>query len=249
MASDLKLFRKTSLTMLNDLQAGDPVVQAAAMDRFAETYATAFYILGRSRGLTLEDAEDAAQEFMYRMTTLQQIRTFDRSKGTPLSAWMVMCFDSLLKDLRTKNKAQKRGGSSQTVRLDTQHAEKVYSRLAPVQLQAAAHIDLVAAISVWQAAQAQLRKHFVERMSTGLYDDLVQHVLQKEWMPPPAPSQSEVAKRHKTTVTQIKNLMNRNLRRKAEEFFLREAMVCSPGITESDVAQLWNGLRSLASTR
>lgn len=232
-------FPTTSRTLLTALHSDDQKTRETSLARFCVAYYPAIYGYARMLGLREADAKDRAQDFFVEVVRDGLLARFDPQRGTRLSSWLMTCFKNLEFNHRTAQASQKRGGGSQFVSLDSEHAEHSYRAAHLAHLAPEPTFDLMLAREIWLAAKAAIIKRHARNRDEMLVAELLPMVLLERWPQPPMPTQEDVAQRHGTTSTRLKAFFNRTLKVRARTQFDREAGDACPGISSQDVEHLW----------
>lgn len=233
-----RLFPPTSQTLLADIRVPDQKTREVSLARFCTLYYPAIYGFGRRLGLTVEDAQDRTQDFFMEVVRDGLLKSFDGSRGTRFSTWLMRCFKNLELNHRAAKAAVKRGGGRTFVEFDADSVEHTYQSVHSTDLPLGPAFDLMLARGLWDMTCAQLRsKH--ESIS-ALIEDLLPHLLAERWPAAPAPSQEEMAAKHGTTTPRLKAFYNRTLKTQARRFFAQTAAQASPGISDAEINDLWS---------
>ena len=96
-----------------------------ALSRLCETYWYPLYAFVRRRGQSPEDAQDLPQEFFARLLAGKWVGDADRAKGR-FRTFLLTALDRFLANEWDRARAQKRGGGTVSVPLDTEVAESRY---------------------------------------------------------------------------------------------------------------------------
>ena len=83
------------------------------------------YAWARRSGMSGEDAADGVQSFMEKACATNLLAAAREERGR-LRAWLLLCFQRHLKDLRRHDRAAKRGGGAVHLSVDWQGAESIY---------------------------------------------------------------------------------------------------------------------------
>jgi DNA-directed RNA polymerase specialized sigma24 family protein len=247
MAKPVHLFPPTSHTLIEKVQSTDVKQREVAMLRFCRVYHPPIHALARRLGFSVEDAEDLTQDLFLKVIRSDVLQKFERARGTKFSAWLMTLFKNLTAHHRQAQATIKRGGGHEHVDLNTQYAEQTFQSLHHTGLEPALMFDLMLAREIWVHAQDSMRKKHAHTPHSILVMELEPLILLPNWPPPPAQPQSEFARRHGITATQLRTFLCRTLRTQAERLFAAEAEAASPGITVEDIAQLWELLRQHAN--
>jgi len=247
MAKPAPQFPTTSQTLIENVQSADMGQREVGMQRFCRVYHPPIHALARKLGFSVEDAEDLTQDLFLKVIRGNVLQKFDRSQGSPFSAWLMTLFKNLTLHHRKAQGTIKRGGTHERVVLDTHYAEQSFQNLHSTSMESALMFDLMLASEIWVHALESMRKKHAQTPHSELVMELEPLILLPAWPPPPAPPQSEVASRHGITAAQLRTFLCRTLRSQAERLFAAEAVAASPGITAEDIAQLWELLRQHAN--
>lgn len=239
MPENSRSFPTTSRTLLTALHSDDQKTRETSLARFCVAYYPAIYGYARMLGLREADAKDRAQDFFVEVVRDGLLARFDPQRGTRLSSWLMTCFKNLEFNHRTAQASQKRGGGSQFVSLDSEHAEHSYRAAHLAHLAPEPTFDLMLAREIWLTAKTAVIQRNAARKDDPLVAELLPLVLLERWPQPPMPTQEEMAQRHGTTPTRLKAFFNRTLKTRARTQFDREAGDACPGISSQDIEHLW----------
>jgi RNA polymerase sigma-70 factor (ECF subfamily) len=132
-----KVFKTTRWTIVRQAIDGEGVDAHQALANLCEIYWYPLYAYVRRSGLKPEEAEDATQNFFFRLLDKQILHAADPAKGR-LRSFLLACLRNHLADERDRAMAKKRGASL-VVSFDPAVAERIYladaiEQLTPDQL-------------------------------------------------------------------------------------------------------------------
>jgi RNA polymerase sigma factor (sigma-70 family) len=240
MSDSPRLFPTTSQTLLSLIHDVDSRTREVSVARFCTVYYPSIYGYARALGLSEPDAQDLVQDFFVEVVRDGLLQRFDPLKNTRLSTWLMACFRNQVNSHHAARKTQKRGGSSEFVEFNPEHAEHSYRAAHLAHLAPEPTFDLMLAREIWQAAKATLLHKHARKGNRDLVADLLPFTLLDRWPPRPLPTQEELAARHQTTLVKLKAFFNRTLKAQSRSRFDEECLRDCPGITEADIQHLWN---------
>jgi RNA polymerase sigma-70 factor (ECF subfamily) len=143
----------------------------AALDELCQLYWYPLYAYVRRRGSGPEDAEDLTQEFFRTLLEKEYIKAADREKGR-FRTFLLVALQRFLANDWDRARAQKRGGRSEHVSLDTSSAETQYqvevaSAVSPEQI-----YDRRWALALLGKTMARLRAEFVASGKQDEFDQI-----------------------------------------------------------------------------
>ena len=208
----------------------DPERRRAALEALARAYWPPLYALARRRGLTLEDAQDAVQEFFSRLIEKDGFATADASRGR-FRAWIRAAFTYFLADAFDRERAVKRGGGRIVVTLDPAEGERYFE---PADCSTPErHFDRAWARLLIHRAMDLLRQELA-----GDHFELLRETLGAEQH-----SMKELAERFGLMEHDVKNRLFR-ARRRLREIMLAEirSQVDSPADAERELRDLGSAI-------
>ena len=104
----------------------DPQMAQAALAELCQTYWTPLYTFVRSRGYTVEDAQDFTQGFFAYLIEHKIYARADRQKGK-FRSFLLTCLKNFLADASDRERTLKRGGAQKFLPLDEQQAKEAES--------------------------------------------------------------------------------------------------------------------------
>jgi len=120
------LFPATRWTLLRRLREGSAEESGAALEILCRAYWYPIYAIGRSLGLSKADAEDATQDFFFKLLRKDYLRHADEKLGR-LRSLLLKAFDNHLASEWRREKRLKRGGGLERVPwMDFLEAEERY---------------------------------------------------------------------------------------------------------------------------
>jgi RNA polymerase sigma-70 factor (ECF subfamily) len=105
---------------------GDDTAAVAALEALCRTYWPPIYASLRRRGFSPPDAEDTTQELFARLLARDFLEQIQQEKGK-FRTFLLVSLRNLFCDEKDKARAEKRGGNKQTISIDFQDAEQMYS--------------------------------------------------------------------------------------------------------------------------
>ena len=142
----------------------------AALDELCQLYWYPLYAYVRRRGSSPEDAEDLTQEFFRRLLEKGYLKAADREKGR-FRTFLLVALQRFLANEWDRARAQKRGGRSEHVSLDTSSAETQYQVEAATEISPERIYDRRWAFALLGRTMARLRAEFV---ATGKQEEFEQ---------------------------------------------------------------------------
>lgn len=246
MAKSQRLFPITCQTLIQKIQSDDHGLRETSVARFCTLYYKPIYGFARLRGLSVADAEDRAQDFFVEVIADNLLSKFDPNHGSKLSSWLMKCFTHMELNHRSAASALKRGGGWEFVSFDTDFAEHNYRSVKSVNLSEVSSVDLLLARTFWRLARRRLEDRHSNTSNAEFVKEVLPFVLAERWPDPPALSQGEMARKHRTTAMRLKAFFNRTLKAQAERYFTEEAAASNPGISGQEIEELWLLLRAHA---
>ena len=111
------LFPHTQWSQIAGAGDADSPAAMEALDCLARAYWQPLYVFARQQGATHEAAADAVQGFLARLLTREGMRRIER-RETRFRSLLITAFKNWLNDVRSHNRAQKRGGGMVIVPLE-----------------------------------------------------------------------------------------------------------------------------------
>lgn len=147
----------------------------AALESLCLAYWQPLYTFLRCAGRSHEAAEDGVQEFFLRLMDGRLLSLADPGKGR-FRSLIFTALRNLDCDFRRIENSQKRGGSVETVSLDSALAEE--SRQLELACCATPEnvFDRVWALTLISRATGRLKKHFEEEGKTALFEELLPRI-------------------------------------------------------------------------
>lgn len=131
----------------------------SSLEKLCSAYWYPLYAFARWRGQTAQDAEDLTQEFFLRLLQKRYLDSVERERGR-FRTFLLVAFKRFLANEWDRGQAQKRGGGSAPVPIDTELAERLYHNEPPLTLPAESLYERRWALSMIQQAMARLRAEF-----------------------------------------------------------------------------------------
>jgi len=121
-----RVFVTTHWSVVLEAGRNDTPHSRAALEQLCRTYWYPLYAYVRRRGRSPPDAEDLTQAFFTRLLEKHYLQAADRAKGR-FRTFLLVALDRFLANEWDRARAQKRGGGSALVPLDTRLAERLYT--------------------------------------------------------------------------------------------------------------------------
>ena len=151
--------------------ATDGSVAHRAIAELCERYWEPLYAFARRTGLTPEDAEDGVQGLFADLLERSAFQKVDRSKGK-FRSFLLASFKNFLSHERERRHAQKRGGGSEAISLDSRDAEARYALEPADDLSPDKLYDRRWARVLLDCAQARLADQYAASGQTELFEKL-----------------------------------------------------------------------------
>ena len=205
----------------------------AAMEELLRVYWKPLYTYARRKGLNIEAAKDAIQDFFARLLERDFLAALDPGKG-PLRAYLKTSLSNFLVNQHESAVAEKRGGGRVAVALDFDVAERDLERVpdAPD-----AAFDREWAVGVMERSTERLRREFEGGDRKGPFELVLRFLGFGE-----APSYAEAAKGAGMSVVQLKAFLHRARTRFRE--LVREEVADTAGDPDAELGELLRALRS-----
>lgn len=201
------------------LRAKDPEDphRKTALNRLCETYWKPVYAWLRRRGLSREDAEDAAQGFFSHLLEKELLERLEQGRGRFRSYLLAVLEHYLANDRRVAG-AEKRGGGRAPLSLDFARAESEL-RLEPAETQTPEDVFFRSwGTTLLQNAFVALRRELEAKGLRGHFDAIRAHLSAAD----DRASYETLAGRLDCSVADVTNLLHRSKKRLRE--LLREAV-------------------------
>jgi len=208
----------------------------SALHELLSLYWKPLYFYARRKGLKIESAKDAIQDFCAHLLEKEFVERLDPGKGR-FRGYLKTALDRFLINLHEKKSAWKRGGRVATLPLDFDVAEK---NLASASEKADAAFDREWALGVMERAREALAEEFARGVRRGPLD-----VAMKFFRGGDAPSYAEAAKASDMSIPQFKAFLHRT--RERFRTLLRERVshtVDSTSETDAEISDLIGVLAS-----
>jgi RNA polymerase sigma factor (sigma-70 family) len=101
-----------------------------ALARLCERYWSPLYCFARHRGHSPEDAQDLVQGFFEHLIESRALGTIDQAKGR-FRSFLLASFQNYIAAEKRHDRAEKRGGRAEMVRLDWQNTETSFGGFEP----------------------------------------------------------------------------------------------------------------------
>ena len=130
------------------------------------------YAWARRSGMSGEDAADGVQSFMEKACATNLLAAAREERGR-LRAWLLLCFQRHLKDLRRHDRAAKRGGGAVHLSVDWQGAESIYlAEPSHTETPDALYVSAWA-VSLMEEGMCRLATHYEETGREALHAALL----------------------------------------------------------------------------
>jgi DNA-directed RNA polymerase specialized sigma24 family protein len=179
----------------------DPGLRREAIRAVVEPRWRALYVLGRLRGLSPEDAEDAVQGFFVRLVEgdgAAVLERLDPERGS-LRAYLKRAFANHLENAREHDRAQKRGGGLRHTQVEELEATLASPMASPDSL-----FERTWAATIFDAALSALEAEYCSGARSGPFE-----ILKSLFALGETASYAELAARHGMTVPQLKAFVHR----------------------------------------
>ncbi len=213
----------------------DDAARRRALEDLIAAYWKPLYFYVRRKGLRVEEAKDAVQEFLVHVLEKDFLGRADPQRGR-FRGYLKASFDHFLVNRHERQSAQKRGGGARPVPLDFDVAER-QSDSAPQD--PAAAFDREWAVGVMERSLARLRAEYEGGGRRGPFE-----VLARFLTPGEAPSHEEAAREAGLGAVAFKAVLHRARVRFRE--LVREEVahtVASAEDVEAEIAELVRALR------
>ena len=208
----------------------DPAARRAALETLLPACWKPLYFFARRKGLNVEAAKDALQEFCVRLLERDVLAGLDPAKGR-FRSYLRTAFANFLVNLHEQRTALKRGGEARGVSLDFDVAERE-AGTAPAEPDAAFEREW--AVGVMERAQARLRAEFDRGVRSGPLDLFLRYFREGE-----PPAYAKTAAERGMSVPQLKAFLHRTRVRFRE--LVRDEVaptVEDPGEIEAEIGDL-----------
>lgn len=168
-----RLFATTRWTVIQ--QAGDSHLPEHddALAQLCQIYWYPVYAFVRRQGNGSEDAQDLTQEFFARVLSKRNslLEKVERERGK--FRWFLLgAVRHFLANERAKERAAKRGGGKEHIRLDEVEAEKRYALEPRDELTPERLFEHTWAMTILDRVTEQLREHYVQAGKERIYEQL-----------------------------------------------------------------------------
>ncbi len=209
----------------------------SAMNELLQQYWKPLYFYARLKGMTIEAAKDAVQDFWTHLLEREFLDRLDRSKGR-FRGYLRMALDHYLVNQYEARSAQKRGGGRVPVSLDVDVAERDLSTASGG---AASDVfDREWALGVMERSLKRLEEEFRTGERGRAFD-----VVLKFFRFGHAPSYTDAAKETGMNLPQFKVFLHRT-RARFQKLVREEVVqtVADAGDVESEISELIKALKS-----
>lgn len=142
-----------------------------ALEKLCRAYWYPLYAYARRLGHRAEDAEDLTQEFFARLLAKNSLDAADRDKGR-FRTFLLTAMKRFVAREWERARAQKRGGGSSSIPLDTALAESLYRTDAGADLSPEKLYERRYALALLDAAFKRLAKEFADAGKVGHFEVL-----------------------------------------------------------------------------
>jgi len=194
------LFPSTRWTLVLAAQQ-DPELRRQAIRAVLEPRWRALYVLGRLRGLSAEDSEDAVQSFFARLLSddgAKVLGRLDPERGS-LRAYLKRAFANHLENAREHARAEKRGGGQRHAQVDDLEAKLASPGATPDSL-----FDRTWAATLFDEALSALEAEYSSGSRSGPFE-----ILKSLFALGQSPSYAELAAQHGMSLSQLKAFVHR----------------------------------------
>lgn len=164
-------FVATSWTAVMAAKRPDTPQAQAALERLCNLYWYPLYAYVRRRGYDPHDAEDATQEFFFRLLRGNYLQAVDRERGK-FRTFLLCALMHFLSNERARAQAIKRGGRETLVSLDEEVAEDRYLRDSVADPSAVKMYEHGWASTLIEQVRAELRQEYIEANKESLFQQL-----------------------------------------------------------------------------
>ena len=170
-APPVRHFVTTHWTVVLSAGRSDSVAARDSLEELCRTYWYPLYVFVRRQGYSVDDAQDLTQAFFMQLLTKDYLADVDRAKGR-FRSFLLASLKHFLANEWDKVRAQKRGGGHVLVPLDARSADSRYA-LEPVDNSTADKLyERRWALTLLDAALAELREEFAADGRSKLFDEL-----------------------------------------------------------------------------
>lgn len=164
-------FQTTRWTLI--LRAKDPAAPEAllALEQLCCRYWYPLYAYARSRGNSIEDAQDLTQDFFAKILEKNYLNVAEQKQGK-FRWFLLTAFKCFLANEYDRKRAAKRGGGLQPISLDISQAENQYQKEPGVDAAPDKVFDRRWAITVLKNAESQLRNLYEDEGKSQRFSSL-----------------------------------------------------------------------------
>lgn len=162
-------FPSTHWTLIQGVQSDSEATRIDALETLCRTYWYPIYCFVRRRGLGIEEAEDAVQDFFARVLTRGTFAQADQEKGR-LRTWLLAQLTYALADRARRSHALKRGGGAVVFSFDALTAEERYRHEPAVQETPEHAFERTSALAVVEEVLDELRAEHAARGHAARFD-------------------------------------------------------------------------------
>jgi RNA polymerase sigma-70 factor (ECF subfamily) len=169
------LFLTTRWSVVVSAQGKGSGDASAALEALCHAYWYPLYAYVRRLGRSAHDAQDLTQEFFARLLEKEYLRAADRAKGR-FRTFLLVALKRFLANEWDRQRAQKRGGGSVAVPIDTVFAESRYAaEPAPTQ-PVDREYEQRWAMTLLEQAMARLRAEYEHAGRTAEFEQLKEYL-------------------------------------------------------------------------
>lgn len=206
----------------------DSNARRGALETLLPLYWKPVYFFLRRKGLSVESAEDATQGFFLQLIERDVLPRADPARGR-FRSYLLACLDHYLINQHEREAAQKRGGNTRIVPLDTGIAER---ELPAVPDDPGRAFDREWASGILDRAVARLTREYAEGRRKGPADVFLRFFRLED-----APSYADSAAACGLTVVQFKAALHR-ARERFRELLREEVAATVDGDAEAEMRTL-----------
>ncbi len=166
-----EVFPPTHWTLIRGVQSSSEEDRKRALNELCRTYWYPLFVFARRRGLAVEEAEDAVQDFFVRVVARETFAAADREKGR-LRTWLLTHMSGCLADRARRRGRLKRGGNLAIESFDALAAEDRYRHEPAIHDTPAAAFEFACARAIAEEVLAGLRDEYHARRQAERFDAL-----------------------------------------------------------------------------
>lgn len=162
-------FPKTRWTLVQRAGEADPEQKRQALEEFCRTYWLPLYSYARRRGKAVHDAQDLIKGFFAKLLNDPDFFEKPDAERGKLRSWLLTALQFYDQDEWDKTQAQKRGGGTEILAIDTEIAEERLGEVHELNAEEAARdFDRRWAETVLTSARRNLK---ISRQAVGKADE------------------------------------------------------------------------------